>query len=87
MKATSTTGRRRRPTAKKPANGKAKKPVKHAAKTAAEANPNLVEDVADVDVADVADIVDDIDPLAGLVEKSKTNQGAPFVPETSRRHF
>jgi hypothetical protein len=82
VKATSTTGRRRRPTAKKPANGKAKKPVKHAAKTAAEANPNLVEDVADVDVADVADIVDDIDPLAGLVEKSKTNQGAPFVPET-----
>ena len=87
VKATSTTGRRRRPTAKKPANGKAKKPVKRAAKKAAEANPNLVEDVVDVDVADVADIVDDIDPLAGLVEKSKTNQGAPFVPEVSGRHF
>ena len=77
---TSTTGRAKgpEPRAKKTVNAKAKKPVKRVVKKAAAAHPDLVEDVVEVDVAD---IVDDIDPLTDLVEKSETNQGAPFVPE------
>ena len=83
MKATSTTGRAMgpKPRAKKKTTGaaKAKKPVSAKAKKAAEANPNLVEDVVSVDItADVVDVtdvvddvVDDIDPLTDLVARTK----------------
>ena len=29
----------------------------------------------------IDDITDDVDPLAGLVEKTKVESGAPFAPE------
>ena len=81
MKATSTTGRAKglKPRAnKKTTSAKAKKPVSAKAKRAAEANPDLVEDVVDVDIADV---VDDVDPLADLVARTKEDPSAPFAPE------
>ena len=87
---TSTTGRAKGPKPRanqKTRSAKAKKTVSAKAKRAAEANPNLVEDVVedvvDVDDADidVADIVDDVDPLAGLVARTKEDPSAPFAPE------
>ena len=93
MKATSTTGRAMglKPRAKKKTTGaaKAKKPVSAKAKKAAEANPNLVEDVVSVDItADVVDVtdvvddvVDDIDPLTDLVARTKEDPSTPFAPE------